>query len=464
MSNEEPQVPSKKLLEAVRAEAFATLTPRTAASTHLGLVRRIYQKDHVLRLVDREIRVPADSILVFEDQVPGANFAHPCRYLFHSSTNGQLVHVEDASFPPQVADPQTDVENFHAPLNKVPPGPAVYGAVDWSKIPLHPWLLDDNRYALLWTSQITFRRHVEDVEFAYRVLRHRLGFPAQNIYVLCYDGSIGATDATAAEMATWVGDGTAYQMDVTSSATKANLQSTLMTISGRMNGESLLFVHTNNHGAEAGLCVDNSTVVTPAEWGTMLDGMAPFGTFVVTMEQCFSGAFLQPTLDHSKASRTSFASAVPADKYSYGEYHFDGWARAWLEAVNAATVYGATLMHQPDTNGNGRVSVREAFDYSDAYDAELPLDDPQYGDEPVGCGANIYLTKPPSLVDIIKAITAKYVAIDKTVIKHPIPDPPPEWASELLASLSTAEALADRLDAAARAEAKVLSAKEKARV
>ena len=54
------------------------------------------------------------------------------------------------------------------------------------------------------------------------------------------------------------------------------------------------------------------------EWSTMLDGMKPFGTLVVTMEQCYSGAFLQPTLDHSKASRTSFASAVPADKVSAG--------------------------------------------------------------------------------------------------------------------------------------------------
>ena len=68
---------------------------------------------------------------------------------------------------------------------------------------------------------------------------------------------------------------------------------------------------------------------------TMLDGMKAFGTLVVTMEQCYSGAFLQPTLDHSKASRTSFASAVPADKVSAGDSHFDQWARTWFEAAFA---------------------------------------------------------------------------------------------------------------------------------
>jgi len=126
-----------------------------------------------------------------------------------------------------------------------------------------------------------------------------------------------------------------------------------------MNADSLLFVHTNNHGSPSGLCVDNSAIVTPAEWSTMLDGMKAFGTLVVTMEQCYSGAFQQPTLSHSKASRTSFASAVPADKVSAGDSHFDQWARAWFEAVNGATAYGASLAHNPDANSNGRVSARE---------------------------------------------------------------------------------------------------------
>ena len=44
-----------------------------------------------------------------------------------------------------------------------------------------------------------------------------------------------------------------------------------------------------------------------------------------------------------------------------------------------------------------------------------------------------------------------------------IPDPPPEWASELLTSLRTAEALSDRLEATARLITKP-SAKEVASV
>jgi hypothetical protein len=437
--------PNKEIVERVQAEAFAALTPERSAAHHLGVVPRTLARGHVLRLVDREIVVPDNAVVVFEDQMPGANFAHPCRYLFHSPTDGALLGTALAEFPPEVADPVLKPDYFHEPLKLSTTLPAVYGRIDWATLPHFPWLVDDNRFALLWTSQISNRRHVEDIEFAYRILRHKFGFPAANIYVLCYDGTIGSTDFSGADMATWVGDNTAYQMQVTDSATKANLQSTLDTISARMDGDSLLFVHTNNHGSPTGLCVDNSSVLTPAEWSTMLDGMGPFGTLIVTMEQCFSGAFLQPTLDHSRASRTSFASAVPADKVSAGDWHFDQWARTWFEAVNAATAYGASLGHQPDTNADERVSVREAFNYSDAYEYANSYDDPQYGDTPSGCGSSIYLTKAPTLADIIKEILQRYRAIQKVVIKHPIPDPPPDWASKLLETPEVAEALDQRL-------------------
>ena len=448
--------PSRAVLEQVHAHAFAQLTPERAARHHLGVVPRMLAGGHVLTLVDREIVVPEDAVVVFEDQMPGANFGHPCRYLFHSPEDGRLIGTAEAQFPPEVADPALAPNYFHEPLKLSTTIPSVYAELQWDHLPHFPWLFDDNRYALLFTSQISNRRHVEDVEFAYRILRHKFGFPAANIYVLCYDGTIGSTDFSGADMATWVGDGTPYQMHVHGAATKANLQATLDEINSRMDDDSFLFVHTNNHGAPSGLCIDNSSVMTPSEWSTMLDGMDPFGTLVVTMEQCYSGAFLQPTLDHSQASRTSFASAVPANKVSAGDWHFDQWARAWFESVNGATAYGAGLGHQPDTNANGRVSVKEAFSYSKAYDYPNSYDDPQYGDAPVGCGSSIYLTTPPSLADIIRELLERYRAIEKVILKHPIPDPPPEWAAKMLVSLEAAEALDQRLKRVASREIEVV--------
>lgn len=457
------EIPPERVLERVRAEAFAALTPRTSAITHLSLVPRIYPAGHLLHLVDREIRVPADSVLVFVDKMPGANFGHPCRYQFHSPTDGQLIAVQDALFPPDVADAQTVLEHFHAPMSIDTIRPVVYEAIDWHRLHPWPWVIDDNRFALLLTSQISNRRHVEDLEFAYRILRHRFGFPAANIQVLCYDGTIGATDANTAGMATWVGDGTAYQMKVDASATKAHLQASLTALSNRMDSDSLLFVHTNNHGSPSGLCIDNSSVLLPSEWGTMLSGMRQFGTLVVTLEQCYSGAFSQPTLANSKACQTSFASAVPADKVSAGATHFDPWAQVWFESVNGATVYGAGLAHDSDANSNGRISVREAFDYSDGYDP-VGYDDPQYADSPSGCGYNIYLTKAPSLIDIISALAKSLRAIEKQFVKKPpLPDPAPDWATELMSSLTLVESLARRLEVEAATEKEIRLDKSSAR-
>jgi hypothetical protein len=44
-----------------------------------------------------------------------------------------------------------------------------------------------------------------------------------SVYVLCYDGTISATDVGAGGIGNWYGDNTAYQMKVHASATTANL-------------------------------------------------------------------------------------------------------------------------------------------------------------------------------------------------------------------------------------------------
>lgn len=436
----------REILDTVRAQNLAALPPRLVVSTHLSLVEGAYPAGAVLKLVDRTIEIREPSLAVFVDEMPGANFGHPCRYRFHSPVDGHLIREVEALFPPDVTEPGIAVDHFHAPLAVDPGRPRVFAPIDLGKLRPWPWLrADDNRFALLFTSQISNRRHVEDLELGWRILVNRYGFPEDHVYVLCYDGTIGATDAAAAGMATWIGDGTPYQMHITDSATKAHLQSTLATISGRMNADSLLFIHTNDHGAPSGLCIDSSTVVTPVEWATMLDGMASFGTLVVTMEQCFSGAFEQPTLDHSRAAKTSFASAVPADKPSAGATHFDPWALAWLESINGTTAYGAPLPHDPDASGNGRISAQEAFAYSDAYEFDpAGYDDPQYGDKPVGCGSGIYFSRPPSLLDLLRELTRRYREIEVHV--PPLPDPP-EWSGELLKALAMAETLEARLNA-----------------
>ena len=62
----------------------------------------------------------------------------------------------------------------------------------------------------------------------WRTLVNIYGFTASNIYVLCYNGTIGAMDVSGA-VGNWVGNNTAYQMKVFASATTANMQTVFNT-------------------------------------------------------------------------------------------------------------------------------------------------------------------------------------------------------------------------------------------
>jgi hypothetical protein len=375
----------------IRQVAIASLTPAEAATVHLSLSADSFPAGHVFKLPEGSLTVPVDAALLFIDRQPGANWGHACTYRFVDPVTGRFLRDQDALFPPDLGG-DIGLAKFHAPalpsrtaasLARVPSGrvraarPATNGA-------------GEQRYAILWTSQISNLRHVEDLEFFWRTLVNVAGFDPANIYVLCYNGSIGATDVSGA-VGNWAGNDTPYQMKVYESATVANLQAVFNTLSARLQPSDLLLVHTNNHGAPSGLCVDANSVITPAQFGAMLAPMPAFGTLIVTMEQCYSGAFQAPVIQNSKAKQTVFASAVTASEVSAGAAHFDPWALDLIEALNGATPAGATLPSKPVVSPNGGVSIKAACDWARTTDTGVG-DDPQYADNPAGCGSNIFLT------------------------------------------------------------------------
>ncbi len=180
-------------------------------------------------------------------------------------------------------------------------------------------------------------------------------------------------------------------MKVHASATQANLQSVFDTLKTKLAPKDLLLIHTNNHGSTSGLCVDSSSVITPDTFGTMISGLPAFQSLVVTMEQCFSGAFQNATITKSTAVNTVFASAVDAKTSSDGAAHFDPWALAWVEALVSAAPAGTALPSKPCPNFDGYVSMKASTDWAKANDTGKD-DNPQYADKPAGCGSSIYLS------------------------------------------------------------------------
>ena len=383
---------------AIKQDALASLTQEQLGKVKLSISTQVFPQGHAFNLVESKMVVRQPAALVFVDLMPQANWGHPCSYRFYDPTSGKLLYQEEAIFPPNLGG-ETQLELFHAPVIHPPILHASFAAKAElvSRAAVLPPASDvlEQRYAILWTSQISDMRHVEDLEFLWRALVNVYGFSPGNIYVLCYNGTIGAVDASN-PVGNWVGNNTPYQMQVHASATTANMQSVFTTLAGKLKPKDLLLIHTNNHGAPSGMCVDESTVITPTQFSTMLAGLPAYRSLVVTMEQCYSGAFQTPVLQKSTATNTVFASAVSADKESDGAASFDPWALAWIEAITGATPAGAALSSPPPLSLDGLVSMKAACDWAKANDTGAD-DDPQYGDQPAGCGSHIFLGITPFL-------------------------------------------------------------------
>ncbi len=379
----------------IKRHALATLSQQQAGTMRLSISPHVLPAGHTFNLVDTKMTVRQQAALVFVDHMPQANWGHACTYRFYDPTTGESLYQEDAIFPPNLGG-ETSLEVFHEPIFHVPvTHSALADYVSRPRILPTASQVLEQRYAILWTSQISNLRHVEDLEFLWRALVNVYGFSPSNIYVLCYNGTIGAVDVSGA-VGNWAGNNTPYQMQVHSSATTANLQTVFNTLAAKLKPKDLLLIHTNNHGSTTGLCVDNSSVITPTQFGTMLSGLPAYRSLVVTMEQCFSGAFQGPVLAKSTATNTVFASAVSADKSSDGAAHFDPWALAWIEAIAGTTAAGAALSSPPPHNLDGMVSMKASCDWAKANDTGSD-DNPQYGDKPPGCGSSIFLGITPSL-------------------------------------------------------------------
>jgi len=386
------------VLATIKQTALASLPADQSGKTHLSISPQVLPAGYAFKLVDKQLVVRQEAALVFVDRQPRANWGHACSYQFYDAASGKLLYQEEALFPPNLGG-GIPIEAFHAPLTLLkPPGLGVIAKpIRQTLLTVQPPVAQEaeQRYAILWTSQISDLRHVEDLEFLWRALVNVYGFSKSNIYVLCYNGTIGAVDVSGA-VGNWAGNNTPYQMQVNYSATTVNLQTVFNTLATKLKPKDLLLIHTNNHGSTTGLCVDNSSVITPTQFGTMLAGLPFYRSLVVTMEQCFSGAFQSPTLTKTTATNTVFASAVSADKSSDGAAHFDPWALAWIDAITGSTPAGGALSSKPNPNFDGFVSVKAACDWAKANDTGSD-DNPQYADQPSGVGSNIFLGVAPPL-------------------------------------------------------------------
>jgi hypothetical protein len=378
----------EEVLHNVRSHAFAELALQKRSTTNLYLDERVRERGEYLGPEFQKIVVERPSLLVFADDAPLANFGHDCRYLLYDPGTGKPIREIPARFPPYVKRPPETLRAFHEPIRVQP-------NLDLFKVrPILPcpiFIPDGNRHAILY-SGMSNNRHLNDLEFCYRMLIDRYGFDTKKIYVLNYDGTLNTQEGPPA---TWPGDGTAYRIKITGEGNRAAFQAAFNDLKSKMAAHDLLFIHTNNHGDNFG---SGSFLCEYPNWGQYMAadfcadlGVLPkYRSLIVMMEQCNSGGFNAPVLAASTAVDTSVASAAIATQSSYAspDLNWDSFARDWIAAQIGHDPYGAALASNPDTDGDGVIEAEEAFNY--ALSIQNPSDSPNF-DESSEAGGDITL-------------------------------------------------------------------------
>jgi hypothetical protein len=167
-----------------------------------------------------------------------------------------------------------------------------------------------------------------------------------------------------------------------------------------MTSEDLLFIFTTNHGRlvdaatqQAGLWFWNwnggLAWMHDREFARLINDFLKFKYLIVCMGQCYAGGFIDDLAGNNRV----IVTACRHDEPSWAcdtEGDYDEFLYHWTAAVRGRTPDGMVV--NADTNGDRRVSLREAFLYAENHDSRPET--PQYYESQPGFGSRLTLAGP----------------------------------------------------------------------
>jgi len=345
----------------------------------------------------------------FVDDMPVAKWAHPCRYIFVNSSTGDYQVLNDKMYPSGL---ETDYELIsHIP---VPPS----NPQDLTGTPFsNPAPPNDHLYAVLITSYDT-KEQWKDICTIYNTLINVYGYKKENIFVHYKFGY-----STVMEYGNDF-DGGEASNDIDFSSYHNIVQETFQYLSGELTGNpdipklqpsDQLFVWAGGHGDGDGYGASHifllggpMTDVELASWTSGIE-CAQMVFYITT---CLSGGFIDNLSDvtNTECKHREVHAACDYNEFSTSEVWvtFDGTGTPNVNTVNFqenpfywnAAIRGyfpdfdqPWLNYEgytvgdfpledyipnhpgnwdPDTNGDGNVTMGEAFEYSNWMDTWTP--------------------------------------------------------------------------------------------
>jgi len=253
------------------------------------------------------------------------------------------------------------------------------------------------KYAILYSGGLNIvnahRRYWNDLQFMYFTLKNKYGYTDENIIVIYKNGS--PEDLS---------------MPVDYAATTNGLRNAIDFLKSKITFKDDLFVFVTNHGAGYHRGAGHQGIATAGNRGGTADANSDeidaqmidenifyygqsnnnlldddFGSMlnelerkrmIAVMEPCFSGGLLHDL----RGVKSVVISASDEFQFSYAGassngVSYDMFSYYFTEALNQANPSGVALATNPDTNGDNKVSILEAFLYAKSKDTanETPM-------------------------------------------------------------------------------------------
>lgn len=251
-----------------------------------------------------------------------------------------------------------------------------------------------NRYAILVAGGNCFRRHLNDLEFCYRMLKDHYGFDPKDITVLYFHGKFEVNGNPQPTSYPDEGTNDPYKIKGTITTDRKGtgdaFRDAILALKPKLQADDLLFIHLNGHGhmngGEAYLLEEGGGQYTAGQFCTHLGLLnRPYAQLLIMMEQCFSAGFITPVTDAAangtiKAQSVSIACASSSYSGFTSDQLFNCFSKGWIAAHMNKSPWGKVITANTDTNGSGFIEADEAFTYGKS--RKHAHDDPRQGNHP----------------------------------------------------------------------------------
>ncbi|MCX7022443.1 MAG: T9SS type A sorting domain-containing protein [bacterium] len=343
---------------------------------------------------------------VFVDDYPAANWEHAARAFFVAE-DGRITTWNVSTPPRYIQDDLVELTDgriydgldhaeYHIPtLEEVQPARAYLDTI----IP-QPGDRAGVRYALLMSGGASqgnnHIRYWNDMAFMYWTLINVYGYDENDIFVLMSDGDDPAVDRSDGTNSPTDLDGDGDQ-DYEDPCTRTYVFQYLDNLAATVTTNDSLFIFTTDHGGGASdnvyLNLWNFEELQDDEFAAELDTIS-FSQCIITMEQCFSGGFIDD-IQTTGTENVVISTSSNGNEYSWAMppyYYYDTYVYFWTAGVNGEfpgwPVDMGGGVSDADADDDGTVTAHEGYIYALAED--FSDEHPQYYDAS-GIGDDISL-------------------------------------------------------------------------